>query len=222
QKLRSQVQIRVVGGSDYSKIAEQMGDEDEVIEKFDYIFSKHGRLLPKQTTHNHLGEELLQDLINSCLRYLAMLRPPKKRGTFIEFWNGMLNISPTGRSSTLEERVQFSELDKKEKIREEFVEALKTEFAGKGPRFSQGGMISFNVFPEGWDKRYCLDSLDQDSFDIMHFSGNETSPGGNDFEIYADPRTVGHSVVSTQVTVQRCPELFFPQRQPMRHDGIHA
>lgn len=52
QKLRSRVQIGVVGGSDYSKIAEQLGDGDEVIEKFDYVFAengtvqyKHGRLL---------------------------------------------------------------------------------------------------------------------------------------------------------------------------------
>lgn len=65
-----------------------------------------------QTIQNHLGEELLQDLINFCLRYMALLRLPKKRGTFIEFRNGMLNISPIGRSCTLEERIEFSELDK--------------------------------------------------------------------------------------------------------------
>jgi len=161
QKLRSRVQIGVVGGSDYSKIAEQLGEGDEVIEKFDYVFAengtvqyKHGRLLSKQvsapqglslqhfstvaqpvvplpwagggpcaprpqspvflaqTIQNHLGEELLQDLINFCLRYMALLRLPKKRGTFIEFRNGMLNISPIGRSCTLEERIEFSELDK--------------------------------------------------------------------------------------------------------------
>lgn len=35
--------------------------------------------------------------------------------------------------------------------------------------------------------------------------------GGNDFEIYTDPRTVGHSVVSPQDTVQRCREIFFPE-----------
>ncbi|XP_053440785.1 phosphomannomutase 1 [Nycticebus coucang] len=218
QKLRGRVQIGVVGGSDYAKIAEQLGDGDEVIKKFDYVFAengtvqyKHGRLLSKQTIQNHLGEELLQDLINFCLGYMALLRLPKKRGTFIEFRNGMLNISPVGRSCTLEERIEFSELDKKEKIREKFVEALKTEFAGKGLRFSRGGMISFDVFPEGWDKRFCLDSLDQESFDTIHFFGNETSPGGNDFEIFADPRTVGHSVVSPQDTVQRCREIFFPE-----------
>lgn len=32
-----------------------------------------------QTIQNHLGEELLQDLINFCLRYMALLRLPKKR-----------------------------------------------------------------------------------------------------------------------------------------------
>lgn len=32
-----------------------------------------------QTIQNHLGEELLQDLINFCLSYMALLRLPKKR-----------------------------------------------------------------------------------------------------------------------------------------------
>lgn len=34
------------------------------------------------------------------------------RGTFIEFRNGMLNVSPIGRSCTQEERKEFFELDK--------------------------------------------------------------------------------------------------------------
>lgn len=34
------------------------------------------------------------------------------RGTFIEFRNGMLNISPIGRNCTKEERLEFSEIDK--------------------------------------------------------------------------------------------------------------
>ncbi|KAI6079658.1 Phosphomannomutase 1 [Aix galericulata] len=219
QELRGRVQIGVVGGSDYSKIAEQLGEGDEVISKFDYVFAengtvqyKNGQLVSKQAIQDHLGEELLQDLINFCLNYMALLKLPKKRGTFIEFRNGMLNISPIGRSCTPEERIEFSELDKKERIREKFVAALQREFAGKGLRFSRGGMISFDVFPEGWDKRYCLNVLDDERFDTIHFFGNETTPGGNDYEIYDDPRTVGHSVQSPQDTVQRCREIFFPER----------
>ncbi|XP_065598873.1 phosphomannomutase 1 isoform X2 [Cyrtonyx montezumae] len=145
QELRGRVQIGVVGGSDYSKIAEQLGEGDEVVDKFDYVFAengtvqyKNGRLVAKQAIQDHLGEELLQDLINFCLNYMALLKLPKKRGTFIEFRNGMLNISPIGRSCTLEERIEFSELDKKERIREKFVAALQREFAGKGLRFSRG------------------------------------------------------------------------------------
>ncbi|XP_031456129.1 phosphomannomutase 1 isoform X2 [Phasianus colchicus] len=174
-----------------------------------HLFSS---LMTRAAIQDHLGEELLQDLINFCLNYMALLKLPKKRGTFIEFRNGMLNISPIGRSCTLEERIEFSELDKKERIREKFVAALQREFAGKGLRFSRGGMISFDVFPEGWDKRYCLNVLDDERFDTIHFFGNETTPGGNDYEIYDDPRTVGHSVQSPQDTVQRCREIFFPER----------
>lgn len=37
-------------------------------------------------------------------------------------------------------------------------------------------MISFDVFPEGWDKRYCLNILEDEKFDVIHFFGNETTP----------------------------------------------
>jgi phosphomannomutase len=50
----------------------------------------------------------------------------KEHGTFIEFWDGLLNISPICCSCTLEEWIEFSELDKKEKTWEKSAEALKT------------------------------------------------------------------------------------------------
>uniref|UniRef100_A0A8D2MFG4 Phosphomannomutase n=1 Tax=Zonotrichia albicollis TaxID=44394 RepID=A0A8D2MFG4_ZONAL len=210
RELRERVHIGVVGGSDYAKIAEQLGEGDEVIDKFDYVFAengtvqyKNGQLVSKQVSPENV-------VFPPCPSDLVPL--PTRRGTFIEFRNGMLNISPIGRSCTPEERIEFSELDKKERIREKFVAALQREFAGKGLRFSRGGMISFDVFPEGWDKRYCLNVLDDERFDTIHFFGNETTPGGNDYEIYDDPRTVGHSVQSPQDTVQRCREIFFPER----------
>ncbi|KAL4647851.1 phosphomannomutase 1 isoform X1 [Arapaima gigas] len=216
QALRKKVKIGVVGGSDFSKIAEQLGDGDEVVQKFDYVFAengtvqyKDGKLISKQAIQNHLGEELLQDLINFCLQYMGLIKLPKKRGTFIEFRNGTINISPIGRSCTQEERIEFSEIDKKEKIREKFVEALKKEFAGKGLQFTKGGVISFDVFPEGWDKRLCLDVLEREGLDTIYFFGNETLPGGNDYEIFNDPRTTGFTVCSPSDTARFCRELFF-------------
>ena len=46
------------------------------------------------------------------LHYIADLDIPIKRGTFIEFRNGMLNISPIGRNCSQEERDEFERYDK--------------------------------------------------------------------------------------------------------------
>lgn len=121
----------------------------------------------------------------------------------------MLNISPIGRSCSPEERLEFSEIDKREKIREKFVAALKKEFAGKGLRFTKGGLISFDIFPEGWDKRLCLEVLEREGLDAIYFFGNETSDGGNDYEIFNDPRTIGFTVLSPEDTARLCRQLFF-------------
>ncbi|XP_073916560.1 phosphomannomutase 2 isoform X3 [Castor canadensis] len=154
-----------------------------VVEKYDYVFPenglvayKDGKLLCKQNIQGHLGEALIQDLINYCLSYIAKIKLPKKRGTFIEFRNGMLNVSPIGRSCSQEERIEFFELDKKENIRQKFVEDLRKEFAGKGLTFSIGGQISFDVFPDGWDKRYCLRHVENDGYKTIYFFGDKTMP----------------------------------------------
>lgn len=214
EKLRTKVRVGVVGGSDLCKIQEQLGND--VIQKVDYVFAenglvayKNGQLLSIQSIQAHMGEDLLQEFINFCLNYMAKIKLPKKRGTFIEFRNGMLNISPIGRSCTQEERNEFYELDQKEKIREEFVSILKEEFKGKGLSFSIGGQISFDVFPDGWDKRFCLGFVEKDNYSTIHFFGDKTKPGGNDYEIYSDPRTTGHEVSCPEETQQLCQQLFF-------------
>lgn len=44
-----------------------------------------------------------------------------------------------------------------------------------GVCLASGGLISFDVFPEGWDKRLCLDLLENEGLDAIYFFGNETS-----------------------------------------------
>lgn len=84
-----------------------------------------------------------------------------------------------------------------------------------GRRFSIGGQISFDVFPNGWDKTYCLRHVENDAnvpggiaYKNIHFFGDKTSEGGNDYEIYADSRTIGHSVKDPNHTMQLMKELF--------------
>jgi len=207
-ELRHKARIAIVGGSDLSKQKEQLGDN--VVGEWDYVFSenglvayKEGQLLAQQSLKAHLGEEKLQKLLNWILRYVADLNIPVKRGTFIEFRAGMLNVSPIGRNCSQAEREEFERYDATHQIRSTMVSKLKEEFGEYNLTYSIGGQISFDVFPQGWDKTYCLPFLIKDGFKEIHFFGDKTHKGGNDYEIYEDARTVGHQVTSWKDTMQQ-------------------
>jgi phosphomannomutase len=89
------------------------------------------------------------------------------------------------------------------------VSVLEREFADLGLKFSIGGQISFDVFPRGWDKTYCLRFLEQ--FETVHFFGDKTCEGGNDYEIFVHERTEGHTVTGPEDTMRICRELFMPK-----------
>ena len=169
---------------------------------------KNGEMIAKQSFLQFLGEEKLQKFLNFVLKYIADLEIPQKRGTFIEFRNGMLNLSPIGRNCSQEERDNFEKFDQTANVRKTMVETLKKEFADYGLTYSIGGQISFDVFPSGWDKTYCLQFVDRSLYDEVHFFGDKTFEGGNDFEIYTHPDVKGHSVTSPDDTKAQCTELF--------------
>lgn len=215
-ELREKIVVGVVGGSDLPKQKEQLGDD--VVKKYDYSFSENGLLGFKdgEKIHNgsfveHLGEDKMQTLINFILGYLAKLEIPVKRGTFIEWRKGMLNVSPIGRACSREERNAFEEFDLKKGVRKEMVKILEEKFGSKTDynlKFSIGGQISFDVFPLGWDKTYCLQFLENEGYDEIHFFGDKTYEGGNDYEIFEDSRTIGHSVKTWCETKEICTKLF--------------
>ncbi|PNW73297.1 hypothetical protein CHLRE_14g626900v5 [Chlamydomonas reinhardtii] len=211
QELRKTVKVGIVGGSDLHKIAEQLGDG--LLTQYDYVFAenglvahKEGKELAVQSLKTFLGEDKLKEFINFVLHYIADLDIPIKRGTFIEFRNGMLNVSPIGRNCSQSERDEFEKYDEKAGVRKAFVEVLRTKFAHLGLTYSIGGQISFDVFPQGWDKTYCLQFLTE--FDEIHFFGDKTYKGGNDHEIFESERTLGHTVTSPDDTRKQCTEIF--------------
>ena len=120
----------------------------------------------------------------------------------------MINVSPIGRNCTQSEREAFYEYDKEFKIRDKMVEALKEEFKDLKLKFSIGGQISMDVFPEGWDKTYCLRFLKE--FKNIYFFGDKTFPGGNDYEIYTHPNVKGTSVKSPQETMEHIKKKWNP------------
>uniref|UniRef100_A0A1I7S363 Phosphomannomutase n=1 Tax=Bursaphelenchus xylophilus TaxID=6326 RepID=A0A1I7S363_BURXY len=201
------VDIGVVGGSDLNKVVEQLGSDLELLKtELSYIFTENGLVgfkgaeqLPTMSIRDKLGEEKLQDVVNFCLDYIAKLKIPIKRGTFVEYRKGMLNVSPIGRNCSQEEREEFNRYDLVHGIRADFVKVLKERFSDYGLTFSIGGQISIDIFPNGWDKTFCLQYLER-KYERIHFFGDKTAPGGNDYEIYEDKRTIGHTVTSPEDT----------------------
>lgn len=236
-KLKEKVDVGLVGGSDLAKIAEQMTSIDcgesfqsqdsdsqiaQLIKKYDYIFAENGllayhdgRLIGKQSILNELGEERVQRFINFALGYLSRLTIPKKRGNFIEFRNGLINVSPIGRSCSRDERNDFFAYDQKHGIREKMVNAFQQEFNGTDIEmdFVIGGQISIDCFPRGWDKKFCLRFIPDDRYDKIYFFGDRCLPNGNDYALFSHERTIGYAVKCPDDTREQVEKLFFNQNQ---------
>ena len=92
-KLRQECAIGFVGGSDLVKQQEQLGTPAlSVIHLFDFCFSENGltayrmgEQLASQSFIGWIGEEKYKKLANFCLKYIADIDLPIKRGTFMEF-----------------------------------------------------------------------------------------------------------------------------------------
>ena len=204
--------LGIVGGSNMKKQKEQLLEENFVL--FDYLFSenglvayKDGKLFNKTSIVKELGNNKLKKLINTSLKYMADIDIPVKRGTFVEFRNGMINLCPVGRSCSLEEREEFFEFDKIHKVRENMVAYLSEELKDLNLQFSIGGQISIDVFPKGWDKTYCLQFV-QDKYDKIYFFGDRTQKGGNDYEIFNHELTESYTVTSPEDTINYLNDIF--------------
>ncbi|KAI0313539.1 eukaryotic phosphomannomutase [Amylostereum chailletii] len=214
--LRKKFVIGFVGGSDLTKIAEQLSvNGSNVVDDFDYAFAengltayKMGKVLQSESFISWLGEDKYKKMVTFILHYIADMDIPIKRGTFIEFRNGMVNVSPIGRNASIQERLDFLAYDKIHGVRAAFVKVLQEKFADYGLTFAIGGQISFDVFPAGWDKTYALRHVESEGFEEIHFFGDKTYKGGNDYEIFTDSRTIGHSVTSPADTLKVVKELF--------------
>jgi len=153
-RLRQKVAIGFVGGSDLVKQQEQLGTPSiNVTTLFDFCFAENGLTayrLGEQLASNSfikfIGEEQYKELVRFVLHYIADLDIPIKRGTFIEFRNGMVNISPIGRNASVAERNEYEKYDKEHGVRKLFVEKLKERFGHLGLTYAIPPPLHF-LFP---------------------------------------------------------------------------
>ena len=126
------------------KQQEQLGSSTvDVTTLFDFCFPENGLVafrmgepLASNSFIQWLGEEKYQELADFCLRYISNLKLPKKRGTFVEFRNGMINVSPIGRNASIEERNEY----------EVYVQNCPRSAFGRGDTNKNPAMISSTTF----------------------------------------------------------------------------
>ena len=201
------IDIATVSGSDLPKAKEQL---QSAIDLLKFVFTEQGLVYldEKKQLHkvdkftNFLGDKY-KELVNFCLKYIAELDIPVKTGTFIELRTGLLNVSPIGRNCSQEERDAFVVYNKEHKVVEKFREEVIKNFAEKfGLTISIGGQISFDVFPTGWDKSFCLKFVEK-KYDNIIFFGDKGYFGGNDYEIIiSDKITRGIRVKNPDETIE--------------------
>ncbi|OAF65654.1 hypothetical protein A3Q56_06638 [Intoshia linei] len=210
EKIQAKYPVAIISGSDLVKITEQLVD----VLNFDFVFSEGGLICHKKGIEIYqnsisakLGEDLINKVLNFSLRELSQIHLPVKRGNFIEYRIGMLNVSPIGRSCSQKERMEFVKYDQEFKVREKLVEKYRKEFKDQNISFSIGGQISIDIFPTGWDKRSCLPELVKQKFDKIYFFGDKTHQGGNDHELYNDSRVEGIKVNGPDDTIVKVENL---------------
>jgi len=219
QALRKKVSVGIVGGSDISKIKEQLGDN--MITEFEFVFAENGTVAyrdgkfvdnPNASVKAFMGEAQLASFKKFCEDYSNKLDIPLLKGVnrserlIVEIRNGMINIAPIGRNISQKDREEFFEYDKIHKIRTKMVEAMKAAFPNAGLTYSIGGQISIDVFPIGWNKTYCLRYVKH--FPKIYFFGDKTKPGENDYEISTAEGVIGNSVTDPSHTKELVTKLF--------------
>ena len=202
------IDIATVGGSDLPKAQEQL---QSCIDLLKFVFTENGLVYldEKKELHKvnristYLGYDKLKEFVNFCLKYIADLDIPVKTGTFVELRTGIINVSPIGRNCTQDERDAFVVYNKEHHALEKFRETLEKKFSEKfGLEISIGGQISFDVFPNGWDKRFCLQFVEK-LYDNIIFFGDKGHFGGNDYQIITNDKiTRGVKVKNPEDTIE--------------------
>ena len=131
------------------------------------------------------------------------IRVPEK---IIQERGSMINWCPIGRDANDKDRAKFIEIDKKHKLRENFLNQMKTRpLFTKKTVIKLGGETSFDIFPSGWDKSYAFKNFE--NFDSIYFIGDRCGPMGNDFEGYRAAAELGFETTGPTRTIAILSEI---------------
>lgn len=141
---------------------------------------------------SHLGEKRLSDIFKR-IQIAQHLTVSDKMFTninvepdFIDYRESLINWCPIGRSASKDMRIKFSSIDQRENFRDTMIDFLiSNNNIFNGVTIAKGGLTSLDIFPNDWDKTYCIPYFDADlDYNRVWFVGDACEPGRNDYEIY--------------------------------------
>jgi phosphomannomutase len=203
----SNVEVGVVTGSDYDYVKQQLGlllSESSMCQKIHVLPCNGTKYYTPPNSQNDLyqlsydedmsmllGKEnmrsLMQMLIERQSRFSYAL--DDLTGHFISYRGSMINWCPIGRNASEEQRNNFIQLDNfyEPSLRLRELRALGYKLTELGLdsllTVKLGGDTSFDIYPTGWDKRYCLKYFKGYK---LWFVGDRCKENGNDYEVFQE------------------------------------
>lgn len=198
-KLSNFADIGIVTGSDIDYLKEQMSD---ILTKSSVRYCLHllpcngtkwyrpphlacddFKLVEENNMESKIGVKNYRKIIEVLIekQHFATDLDIPLTGHFISTRGSLINWSPAGRNANDEQRGKFIKFDKKYNYRKSLLTQLRTSFEGLDVTVKLGGDTSFDIYPTGWDKTFCLRYF---SDKVVWFVGDRVTATGNDFEIF--------------------------------------
>jgi len=170
--------VYLITGSDRDKTLEQVGS---IVYNFSVkVYNCSGCDVWEQDKNVYTSSWALpQDARNWLNIELDKSKFVLRTGNHIEERPGMVNFSIVGRNATIGERKLYVQWDENNLERNH----IAAQFNFRFPKLQAviGGETGLDIFPKGSDKSQII--RDFNPHDILHFFGDATFKGGNDYPL---------------------------------------
>ena len=208
-------EIGIVTGSDYDYVRQQVGTllENTELRYRIHILPCNGtkyypppniakdeyKIAHQVNMREKLGETKFRAIISYLLQrqHLLKLYDLPVTGHHIDYRGSLINWCPIGRNATEADRKEFIKFDNRggSSFRQDEIKGFNVRIVKDmgidGITIKMGGDTSFDIFPTGWDKTYCLKHFSD--YQPAYFVGDRCESSGNDWEIYNALRYNGRS-----------------------------
>jgi phosphomannomutase len=170
-------------------------------------YDKNLNLIHQKSMKELLGKEKYDTLIKYLLDYIDKAELPYRVGNYLDERSAVINVSVVGNPVTKEQREEYRKWEEEHHTMENMRKKCEEKFGEEYKlRFTKGGIKSFDIFPKGWDKTYCLQFIE--GYDNILFFGDNTYPGGADYDLaISDKITKGIAVKGPDDTIIKVNEL---------------